>query len=255
MSAATSPGRVAIVTGAGGGIGSASARLLAADGAALALIDLRLDAAEAVAQEINAAGGEAVAIAADVSNEAEVVAAVVRTVDTFGRVNVLVNNAGMAFQGSIVETSVEDWDRVQAVNLRGTFLFMKHAAPAMADGGAIVNIASVAALMVVREAAAYTAAKGGVLSLSRMAAGEFAPRLRVNCICPGTVRTDMPAEMLRKRGAGDIEAGAALTAQRYLAGRLGEADEIARTVLFLATSASSFLTGSVITVDGGVTAQ
>lgn len=250
-----SSGRVAIVTGAGGGIGSASARLLAADGAAVALVDLRLDAAEAVAQEIKDAGGAAVALAADVSVEADVVAAVARTVETFGGVDVLVNNAGMALQGSIVDTSVDDWDRVQAVNLRGTFLFMKHAAPVLRDGGAIVNIASVAALMVVREAAAYTAAKGGVVALTRMAAGEFAPRLRVNCICPGTVLTDMPAEMLRNRGDGDAAVGAAITAQRYLLGRLGEADEIARTVLFLATAASSFLTGSVITADGGVTAQ
>ena len=151
-------GVVAVVTGAGGGIGTESARLFAA----------------------------------------EVMA-------TWGRVDVLLNNAGMALQGGLLGTSVADWNRVMAVNTTSTWLMMKHLVPAMDGSGSIVNISSVAALMAVREASAYTASKGAVLSLTRVAAAELGPGIRVNCICPGTVRTAMPQEMLRNRGGGDAD--------------------------------------------------
>jgi NAD(P)-dependent dehydrogenase (short-subunit alcohol dehydrogenase family) len=248
-------GKVAIITGAGGGIGSASARMFAAEGARLALTDVRADAAQAVADEIVKDGGEAIALALDVSDEEQVRAAIARVVEQWGGLDVLLNNAGVALQGTLLGTSVEDWDRVMAINTRGTWLLMKHAAPAMAGSGSIVNISSVAAVMAVREASAYTASKGAVLSLTRVAAAELGPGIRVNCICPGTVRTAMPEEMLRNRGGGNAEAGAALTAQKYLLGRLGEAEEIASTALFLAGPASSFFTGAVLVADGGVTAQ
>lgn len=248
-------GMVAIITGAGGGIGAASATLFAQQGAAVVLVDIRLEAAEKVAASVREAGGRALALAADVGDEADVRGVVDRTLAEFGAVDVLLNNAGVAHQSTLVETTVEDWDRVMAVNLRGSFLLIKHAAPAMDGSGAIVNISSVAAVMAVREAGAYTASKGGVLSLTRVAAAELAPGIRVNGICPGTVRTAMPEEMLRNRGGGDVDAGAALTAQRYLSGRLGEPGEIAATALFLAAPDSSFLTGAVIVADGGVTAQ
>jgi NAD(P)-dependent dehydrogenase (short-subunit alcohol dehydrogenase family) len=251
----TLEGSVAIITGAGGGIGSASARMFAAEGARLALTDVRLEAAQAVADEIVKAGGEAFALGLDVAEEEQVRSAVAEVVARFGRVDVLLNNAGMALQGSLVGTSVEDWDRVMAVNTRGTWLLMKHTVPAMDGAGSIVNIASVAALMAVRDASAYTASKGAVVSLTRVAAAELGPGIRVNCICPGTVRTGMPEEMLRTRGGGDADAGAALTAQKYLLARLGEPEEIASTALFLAGPASSFFTGAVLVADGGVTAQ
>lgn len=248
-------GKVALITGAAGGIGGAAALTLAEEGAAVALVDLRLEAAESVAQQVTSAGADAVAMEADVADEDAVAAAVERTVDTFGTVDVLLNNAGLALQRSLIETSVEEWERVMSVNLRGSFLFIKHAAPRMRNGSSIVNIASVAALMAVRESAAYTAAKGGLMSLTRVAAAELGPGIRVNCICPGTILTAMPEEMLRNRGGGDASTGAALTAEKYILGRLGEPDEIARVALFLACADSSFVTGSVITADGGVTAQ
>jgi NAD(P)-dependent dehydrogenase (short-subunit alcohol dehydrogenase family) len=247
----TLDGLVAVITGAGGGIGSATAHALAREGAEVVLLDLDLSAAEAAAQQVKDAGGAARALACDVADESSVRAAL----EQVGRLDVLVNNAGLAHNAPLLETTVEDWDRVLAVNLRGTFLMTKHGAPRMAAGGAIVNIASVAALMAVTQASAYTAAKGGIVSLTRVAAAELAPGIRVNCICPGTVRTAMPDEMLRRRGDGDADAGAAITARKYLSGRLGEPSEIASTVLFLAGPASSFLTGSVIVADGGVTAQ
>ena len=248
-------GQVAVITGGGSGIGAAAARLFAEEGALVAVCDLRLEAAEKVAAELVEGGTQSLAVTLDVSDEAQVQAAVAAVVARWGRIDVLLNNAGMALQGTLLTTSVEDWDRVVAVNLRGTWLMTKHAAPAMNGTGAIVNIASVAALMAVREAGAYTAAKGGVVSLTRVAAAELGPGIRVNCICPGTVLTAMPEEMLRNRGQGSIQAGAALTAQKYLLGRLGEPEEIARTALFLAGSDSSFCTGAVLVADGGVTAQ
>jgi len=247
----TLDGLVAVITGAGGGIGSATAHALSREGAEVVLLDLDLAAAESAAQQVKDAGGAARALACDVADESSVRTAL----EDVGRLDVLVNNAGLAHNAPLLETTVEDWDRVLAVNLRGTFLMTKHGAPRMGAGGAIVNIASVAALMAVTHASAYTAAKGGIVSLTRVAAAELAPGIRVNCICPGTVRTAMPDEMLRRRGYGDADAGAAITARKYLSGRLGEPSEIASTVLFLAGPASSFLTGSVIVADGGVTAQ
>lgn len=244
-------GRVAVVTGAGGGIGAATARRFAAEGAEVVLVDVAPDAAEQVAREITDTGGTAQVFAVDVADEDAVRAVFART----GRVDVLVNNAGITLNSSLLDTTVAQWDQVMAVNLRGTFLATRHAVPVMGGTGAIVNIASVAALMAVTQTAAYTAAKGGVVALTRAAAAELGPGIRVNCICPGTIRTGMPEEMLRRRGGGDPDAGAALTARKYLLGRLGEPGEIASTALFLAGPDSSFLTGAVIVADGGVTAQ
>jgi NAD(P)-dependent dehydrogenase (short-subunit alcohol dehydrogenase family) len=251
----TLDGAVALVTGAGGGIGSATARLLAEDGATIALLDRRLEAAEAVARDLSRLGSRALAIKADVSDEKDVRAAVAHLTAELGRLDVVVNNAGVAEHGSIRDSTVGQWRRVLDVNLLGTFLVTQQAAAAMSEGGTIVNVASVAALMAVPGTGAYSAAKGGVVAFTRVAAAELAPAIRVNCVCPGTVLTDMPLEMLRERGGGDVTAGAALTAKKYLLGRLGEPEEIAQTVLFLASPRSSFMTGSVLVVDGGVTAQ
>lgn len=247
-------GKTAIVTGAAGGIGSATARLFAQEGASVALVDLRADALAALADEITEKGGEALVVAADVTDEKEVRAVVERVTGAWGRLDILVNNAGITMGGRLVDTSLEDWNRVLAVNLTSAFLMTKHAAARMADG-AIVNISSVAALMAVTQTGAYTAAKGGVLSLTRAAAAELGPAIRVNCICPGTVLTSMPEEMFRRRGDGDVEAGIAITARKYLTGRLGTPEEIASTVLFLAGPDGSFFTGAVLAADGGVTAQ
>lgn len=248
-------GKTAIITGGGGGIGAAAARLFAQEGAAVGLIDLRADPAEQAAEEIRASGGRAEVWQADVSDAADVERVANEVPTTFGGVDVLFNNAGLALDRPLVDTTVDEWERVLAVNLRSAFLMMKHAAPRMGDGGSIINQASVAALMAVSSSAAYTAAKGGLVALTRVAAAEFGPAIRVNCICPGTVMTQMPEEMLRRRGDGELEAGVRATAQKYLLGRLGRPEEIANTALFLAGPDSSFFTGAVLVADGGVTAQ
>jgi len=251
-------GRVALVTGAGSGIGRAAAELFAAAGAAVAVVDLRGDAAEETTAKIVAEGGRAVAIVANVAEAAQAEAAVTEAVRALGRLDVLYNNAGINSSGSVADATEEDWDRCFAVNVKGTFLFSRAAVPhlARAGGGAIVNQGSVAALVGVANFAAYCAAKGAVVALSRSMAIDLAPqRIRVNAICPGTVFTPLMEPMLRARGGGDLAATLAMSVVRYPDDRRGAHEEIARVAVVLASDEASFLTGSVVTADGGMTAQ
>jgi NAD(P)-dependent dehydrogenase (short-subunit alcohol dehydrogenase family) len=251
-------GRVALVTGAGSGIGRAAAELFAAEGAAVAAVDLRADSADDAAAKIVATGGRAVAIRANVAIAADVAAAVAGAVRELGRLDILYNNAGVDSTGSVADAAEDDWDRCFAVNAKGTFLCSRAAVPYLveAGGGAIVNQGSVAGLVGVANFAAYCAAKGAVISLTRsMAVDLAARRIRVNAICPGTVYTPLMEPMLRARGGGDLEAGLAKTLVKYPIGRLGTPEEIARVALFLVSDDASFLTGSVVTADGGMTAQ
>jgi NAD(P)-dependent dehydrogenase (short-subunit alcohol dehydrogenase family) len=179
-------------------------------------------------------------------------------VDELGRLDVLYNNAGVNSAGSVVDATEDDWDRCFAVNAKGTFLCSRAAVPYLeeAGGGAIVNQGSVAGLVAVPNFAAYCAAKGAVVALTRSMAIDLAGRrIRVNAICPGTVFTPLMEPMLRARGDGDLEAGLAKTVVKYPIGRLGTPEEIARVALFLASDEASFLTGSIVTADGGMTAQ
>jgi NAD(P)-dependent dehydrogenase (short-subunit alcohol dehydrogenase family) len=251
-------GKVAVVTGAGSGIGRAAALLFAEEGAAVAVADLREEAAQAVAEEILEAGGKAVAIQVDVSLAGDAARMVATTVGELGALHVLYNNAGADSAGDVVDGSEEGWDRCLDVNAKGTFLCSKFAVPEIeaAGGGSIINQGSVAALVGVRNFAAYCAAKGAVVALSRAMAVDLAPRgIRVNCICPGTVLTPLMEPLLRARGEGDLERGIALTVEKYPLGRLGTPEDIARLALFLAGDDSSWVTGSVYGVDGGMTAQ
>jgi NAD(P)-dependent dehydrogenase (short-subunit alcohol dehydrogenase family) len=250
-------GRVAFITGAGSGIGRAAAELFAAEGAAVAVVDLNGDAAEETVAKVVAEGGRAVALTANVSVAAEVEAAVTRAVEELGGLDVLYNNAGVDSRGSVADAEEADWDRCFNVNAKGTFLCSRAAVPALSvRGGTIVNQGSVAGLVAVPNFAAYCAAKGAVVALTRSMAIDLAPRrIRVNAICPGTVFTPLMEPMLRARGDGDLEAGLAKTVAKYPIGHLGSPEEIARVALFLATDDSSFLTGSIVTADGGMTAQ
>lgn len=251
-------GRVALITGAGSGIGRAAAQRFAVEGCAVAVVDMAASAAEETADKIVADGGRAIACAANVTVDTEVRVAVRRTVETFGSLDVLYNNAGVNSSGSVTDATEEDWDRCFAVNVKGTFLCSRAAVAHLAasGSGAIVNQASVAALVGVPNFAAYCAAKGAVVALTRSMAIDLAPRgIRVNAICPGTVFTPLMEPMLRARGDGDMEVGLARTVAKYPIGRLGTPEEIASAALFLASAGASFLTGSILAADGGMTAQ
>jgi NAD(P)-dependent dehydrogenase (short-subunit alcohol dehydrogenase family) len=251
-------GKVALITGAGSGIGAATARLFAAEGARIGVADLNPDAAEAVADEIEAAGGEARALVGDVGSEDGARSLVAGVTDAWGRLDTLYNNAGVDATGDVLDTGLDDWDRCFAVNVKGTWLCSRYAVPEIerAGGGAIINQGSVAALVGIRRFAAYCAAKGAVVSLTRSMALDLAPRgIRVNCICPGTVLTPLMQTLIRDRGGGDLDRGIAMTVEKYPLGRLAETHDVARVALFLAGDDAGFVTGSIYTVDGGMTAQ
>lgn len=255
-------GKVAIVTGGGSGIGRASALLFAREGAHVAVVDLRDDAARAVADEVADAGGggggKAIGVAADVASVDDAARMVDETVAAFGSLHVLYNNAGVFSSGGVVDGTEPDWDRCLNVNAKGTFLCSKYAVPAIADsgGGAIVNQASVAALVGIPSLAAYSAAKGAIVALTRAMAVELAPlHIRVNCLCPGTVATPLMEPLLRARGGGDLDRGLELTAEKYPLGRLGTPEDMANVACFLASDDAAFVTGAAYTVDGGMTAQ
>ncbi len=246
-------GRVALVTGAGSGIGREVVRLFAGEGAQVAVADRDAVAAERVAHEIADAGGEAEAVVVDVARAAEVEAAVVATERRFGALHVLMNNAGIfpARDASPVDTPEEVFDQVMAVNLKGVFLGCKYGIPALlrAGGGSIVNTASFVAVMgAATSQIAYTASKGGVLAMTREIAVEYARAgIRANALCPGPVNTPLLEELLSDPSA---------RARRLVhvpMGRLAEASEIARAALFLASDESSYVNGSTFLVDGGIT--
>ena len=251
-------GKTAVVTGAGSGIGRAAAVLFAREGAAVAVVDLNAEAAKDTAGEIAASGGSALPVVANVADRLQVSAAFEQIRNEYHRVDVLYNNAGVNSAGSVIDATEDDWDRSFAVNAKGTFLCSQAAAPGMvaAGGGSIINQGSVAALAGIANFASYCAAKGAVVALTRSMSVDLAPRgVRVNVICPGTVYTPLMEPMLRARGGGDMAAGLALTVAKYPIGRLGTPEEIAAVALFLASDDSSFMTGSVVTADGGMTSQ
>jgi NAD(P)-dependent dehydrogenase (short-subunit alcohol dehydrogenase family) len=247
-------GKVAVITGAGSGIGRVAASLFAAEGAKVVVADLMGDEAASATAEIVDAGGEATPVTVDVSDEAQVAAMIDRAVGTYGRLDVLFNNAGIfpADDGGILDTPPETWHKVMEVNLKGVWLGCRAAVPAMLDsgGGSIVNVASFVALVGAATAQmAYTASKGGVLAMTRELAVEYARKgIRANSICPGPIETPLLAELLA-----DPE-----RRQRRLVhipiGRFGRPDEIAKAALFLASDDASFITGSALVVDGGITA-
>ena len=249
-------GKVCIVTGGGSGIGRATCLLFAKEGASVVVADKRQEAAEAVAAEGSAAGATMLPTMMDVSRDDDAQRVVHQTVDAFGRLDVLVNNAGYGFAGTVVDTDEEAWDDLMAVNVRGVYLCSKHAIPAMAKngGGAIVNTASVVAAVGIRNRAAYCASKGAVAALTRaIAIDHVAEGIRCNAVAPGTIDTPYFDEILRKSPVA-ADSRRALEA-RQLLGRLGTPEEIAAGILFLASDESRFATGTILTIDGGMTAQ
>ena len=249
-------GKVCIITGGGSGIGRATALLFAEEGARLAIADKRAASAQSVAAECARKRAEAIAIEVDVAHAAAVQHMMSRTLEKFGRLDVLVNNAGYGIVGSVVETDADAWDALMAVNVRGVFLCSKYAIPAMQrnGGGAIVNTASVVAAVGIANRAAYCASKGAVAALTRaIAIDHVRDGIRCNAVAPGTIDTPYFNEILAK--SADPDAARKALAARQLLGRLGTPEEIAAGILFLASDESRFATGTILTIDGGMTAQ
>jgi NAD(P)-dependent dehydrogenase (short-subunit alcohol dehydrogenase family) len=247
-------GKVAIITGGASGMGRAASILFARHGANVVLADLNAASGDEVAQLASESGNKALFQRADVSQEADVAALVARTVREFGRLDIIFNNAGIGGAvGPLEGISVEDWDRTQAVCLRGVFLGMKYAVKPMreAGGGSIISTASIAGIDGYPNLHAYSAAKAGVVNLTRSAALEFAcDRIRVNCIAPGGISTPI----LYGFAGGNKAAVEAMLAQGQPYPRAGQPEDIANAALFLASDASGFITGHTLVVDGGATA-
>jgi NAD(P)-dependent dehydrogenase (short-subunit alcohol dehydrogenase family) len=248
-------GKVAIVTGAGAGIGEASAALFASEGAKVVVVDLLEDRANAAVEQITASGGLAVAVAADVSRPDDVQRILARTMAVFGRPTILFNNAGVNQEKRrpLMLIPDEDFDRTVAVNLKGPFLMMKHVAPLMieAGGGSIVNTASLAAFDNV-STAGYSASKAGLVAMTRVAAAELGPfNIRVNALCPGATETPLAASQREDLKARGLPAADELMMKVSPLQRLGTAAEMARVALFLASNDSSYATGQPFIVDGG----
>ena len=246
-------GKRAIVTGAGSGIGRAIAIRLASEGARVILADLDEEAAEEVAEEIDAV---TLVHRADVTKTADAEALVARAVSEWGGLDVMVNNAGVGVAANIVDATEEDYERMMDVCVRGTFLGMKHAVPAIRDsgGGSVINMSSVAALIGISDRAIYCAAKGAILSMTRAAAVDHVgDGVRVNCIAPGTVETPWIERITS--GYDDPEEARKTMQARQPHGRFVQPEEIAAMAAYLASDESASVIGACMIVDGGVTAR
>lgn len=251
-------GKVAIVTGGASGIGAATALRLGRAGAKVVVTDINDEAGADVAGSIGNGGGEAIFLHLDVSDEDQWRAAVAKTIETYGRLDILFSNAGFAVVGPVTELTLEDWRRQMAVNLDGVFLSVKHCIPAMlkSGGGSIILNSSLAGLIGAPAGSAYSASKGGVRLFAKSMALEYAAEnIRVNSIHPGVIDTP-----IWQQAADRAENGIGSTSMDDLGktvpmGRVGQADEVANAVLFLASDEASYITGSEIVIDGGLFAQ
>ena len=252
--------KIALVTGAGSGIGKEIALLYAQQGAQVIVADIQEDAAAAVVAEISERNGLARSLPLNVADEGQVRVAMQGVVEQYGRLDILVNNAGVSHVGNVLETSAEDWDRVMAVNARGVFLCSKYAVAQMLQqkpaGGILVNIASVAGMIAVDRRFPYGASKGAVISMTRSIAIDFANQgIRANAICPGTVHTPFVEGFLERNFAENKDEVRQQLHARQPIGRMGRPEEIAAAALYLASDEAALITGSTLVIDGGWTAR
>src|ERR1700720_1167463 len=248
-------GETALITGGGTGLGRAIALAFAREGANVAVAGRRLDKLQEIAREIERQGGQELAIACDVTSAQDAARAVAETAASFGGLNILVNNAGTLHVSTIETIPEQEWDRVMSVNVKGPFLMSRAALAELrkAGGGAIVNIGSILGLIGAKERAAYCASKGGVTMLTKAMALDHAhENIRVNCVCPSIVESDMTRNLFAETEAGQQARESRLASIPL--GRFGKPADIAGLAVFLASEESSWMTGSVIPVDGGVTA-
>ncbi len=247
--------KVTIITGAGSGIGRATALRFAHEGASVMVVDKIAERARTVAEEIQVKGGKSQAFTADVSKSPEVQMLMAATLKTFGRIDILVNNAGYGIAGSVVDTAEDDWDALMSVNVKGVFLCCKYAIPTMIEQGhgVIINTASAVSVVGIANRAAYVASKGAVAALTRaLAMDHVTDNIRVNCLGVGTVDSPYYTKLMAE--SDDAEGLMAGLKQRQLLGRLGSPEEIAAAMVFLASDEASFCVGSTLFVDGGWTA-
>ena len=246
-------GKIALISGGARGQGAVEARLFAKEGAKVVFGDILDEQGRMVESEVSEAGGEAIYIHLDVSREADWVSAVEATLSRYGRLDVLVNNAGISSRKSIEDTTEEDWDRIMGINAKGVFLGTKHVIPAMRQtgGGSIINISSVAGIIGgPLTAGSYAATKGAVRLLTKATAIQYAKEgIRCNSVHPGFIDTPMTEDLLADPETREMRS------QGIPLGRVGTAEEVAYGVLFLASDESSFMTGSELVIDGGQTAQ
>jgi NAD(P)-dependent dehydrogenase (short-subunit alcohol dehydrogenase family) len=247
--------RVGIVTGGAKGIGWGIVKVLVQEGVKVVIVDWDEEGGKATEAEMRKAGGDVLFIKCDVSNEAEVQAMVKATLDRFGKIDILVNNAGIGVYKTLLDTSSEDWDRCLSVNLKGQFLCSKYTIPHMQElgKGAIVNISSVHSFQTVNGVAPYCASKGGITALTRNMAIDYGPTIRVNSIAPGWVLTPLIQSIFDSYD--DPADQRAQVERRQVMKRIGQPEDIGNAVAFLVSDEASFITGTQLFVDGGLTAQ
>jgi NAD(P)-dependent dehydrogenase (short-subunit alcohol dehydrogenase family) len=249
-------GKVAIITGAGTGIGRATALLFGREGARVVIADLDREGGAETVRLIEKEGGQASLIQTDVSNVSDVQNMVKATLDTYGRLDILVNNAGVFIEADLVGTPEAEWHRILGINLTGAFLCMKYCIPEMikGGGGAIVNVGSEAGLVGFPNMAAYSVSKGGIIALTKSAAVDFvAKNIRVNCLCPG--RTMTPLVEKHIAGSADPETARRTLSEDRPIKRMGKPEEIAAGILFLASDETQYAIGTILSIDGGYTVQ
>lgn len=247
---------VVVVTGAAVGIGQAALMAFAREGARVVLVDRDRERGQALVNDLQRDGYEALAVGADVSDENDVQAMIRQVVDRWDRLDVLVNNAGVYMQGDVTQTSLEDWERILRINVTGAFLCSKYAAPVMIaqKRGVIVNVASEAGLVGIQGQVAYNVSKGAMIALTRSCAVDLAEHgIRVNSVCPGTTATPLVEAAVNR--ADDPAAARRHLEQIRPANRLGTPEEIASAILYLASDEAAYATGAILSIDGGYTAQ
>ena len=248
--------RVAVITGAGSGIGQAMALLFAREGARVLATDVNGAAAEATAARVSEAGGTCRALTVDVVEPEQVRNMIEQAQSSYGRLDILCNNAGIGSTTDVVECEPDEWDRVMTVNVKSVYLGCKYAVPVMIaqGGGCIINTASVAGMVGIVKRASYSASKGAVIALTRQVAIDFVEQgIRVNCICPGTVDSPWVGRLLSQ--ADDPAAARQALVARQPLGRLGTPEEVAAAALYLASDDAAFITGTGLVIDGGLTAR